>query len=666
MPAHDPGFARRLTGWLLRLLLGVLILVPGLVALFDAPLPFWGWLFAALLLGAGLGFPLRHHPRAALAGAIAYGAAALGFACWLGAVGVPVPGFWAFYALVALFMAGAHQLGAARSGAGWLAFELVLAAGLLLGRHGPPPGVPVPGRPRLYVGPRFLTGDRARPVATAVVTDAGGKILVVLDTIPRDTAAYEVHHLPGALGVPGLTDAHLHLNLLALLRGGVDLTGVGSRAELRDRLAAFIAAHPGRSAYLGSGWDQERFSDHGYPTAADLDGLTDRPVFLLRVDQHAVLVNRQVLARAGITPATPDPPAGRIERDSAGAPSGVLVDAALQQAQAALPEFGVAEWREMVAVAVTEVAGAGLVAAHDMALDSTTWGALAALDSAAPLPVRVFGYIRGDQVGWLLAHRLRRPWAVDEAWRRQGRVELMGIKLVLDGAMGSSGALLFQDYSDQPGHRGAPAYDLTLQRRAYQLAQLLGLQVAIHAIGDSANAVALDWIERGHRGSLPTRIEHAQVVRPTDFPRFGRPSVAASMQPIHLVDDLPWTLRRLGSARAEGAYAWRRMLDAGATLAFGSDAPVASVKPQLGIAAALTRADTLGQPPGGFFPAERLHLAEILDAYARAPFDIVGHPGDGGLLAPGRHFAVTLFAADCGEDAACWVHDSVAGRAGVE
>ena len=289
------------------------------------------------------------------------------------------------------------------------------------------------------------------------------------------------------------------------------------------------------------------------------------------------------------------------------------------------------EQKWMLRLAVDEVSRAGLVAVHDMGMDPASMETLLDMEQEGTLPIRIFAYLRGDALPWLAVHRLRKPWQSAAIARREEDVEFMGIKLMVDGAMGSRGAMLFEPYADEPGHRGAPAYDLALQRILFRVAQSLGYQVAVHAIGDAANVVALSWIDQHHHeGNLPTRIEHAQVIRPQDFRRFA--DVVTSMQPIHVIDDMHWTEARFGLQRAAGAYAWRSLLDAGALMAFGSDAPVSSINPTLGFHAALTRQDTTAQPPGGWFPEERLTFEETLDAYTLGAARAVGHADELGSL----------------------------------
>lgn len=509
---------------------------------------------------------------------------------------------------------------------------------------------------RLFVGPSFLTNNPALPEAKAVLVNGDGTIADAFASVPADTTGVQVVRIPGQLALPGLHDAHAHLNMLGLAQWGVDLQGVTSREALREEVAVFVRAHPDRSYYLGSGWDQDRFTEKAYPTWEDLDGLTDRPIFLLRIDQHAALVNRTVLQSVGIDRDTVDPEEGRILRDETGAPTGILIDAVMYQAQAQLPKPTAAERKWMLRRALDSASRAGLVAVHDMAMDPATMGTLQEMQQEEVLPIRIFAYVRGDVLLWLIAHRLRRPWQSAAMARRDGRIEIMGIKLLIDGAVGSRGALLFEDYSDEPGHRGAPAFDLVLQRSVFRVAQSLGYQVAIHAVGDSANDIALAWIEHHHRaGNLPTRIEHAQVLRSQDMPRFADARVVTSMQPIHVIDDMHWTEARLGMQRAAGAYAWRSLLDAGALMAFGSDAPVSSIDPTLGFHAALTRQSTTAQPPGGWFPEERLTFEETLDAYTRGAVQAVGHTKELGALEVGKQFDLSVFDRDCRNDSSCWI-----------
>lgn len=504
------------------------------------------------------------------------------------------------------------------------------------------------GRPttaRLYVGPTFLTGPDAREESRAVLVDARGRIVQTFARIPV-LPEVETVRLPGALALPGLHDAHLHLEGIGMKAAGVALENVRSRAELRERVRAYVAAHPNATLIRGFGWDQELFADGKFPDGSDIAGLTEKPIFLMRVDGHAAIVN-EALARGFVTGA-PNSNAGGVFRDALGRPTGLIMDQAVIDTEPNLPKPTWAERKQELREALWAAQRAGLTAVHEMSMWAVNMDALLELQREGPLPVRVFVYMPGTEAPWILSNMLTH--------RREGRVKLQGIKLMLDGALGSRGALLYEPYADDAPNRGHPAYSFTLQRSVFRLAQQMRWQVAVHAIGDEANDTALSWIEQHQNpANLPTRVEHAQVVRPGGFARFAEAGAIASIQPMHATDDGGWAEARLGPMRVKGAYATRSHLRASTRLAFGSDAPVSDLRPARGIYAALTRETPEGKPPGGWQPEQRLTFDEALAGYTRGAAGAVGEARHLGTLEPGKAFDVSLFEADCRKDPKCWL-----------
>ncbi len=506
----------------------------------------------------------------------------------------------------------------------------------------------------LYVGPTFLTNDPDIPQAEAVLVDGQGRILRIFHERGDAPPHVPVKKLPGALAVPGLHDAHVHLEALGQKLDGLDLSGVRSRTELREKVAAYIRANPDVAAVRGFGWDQNRFPDQRFPSRADIDGLTDKPVFLLRTDGHAVLVNTELLEAAGIDGGLARSDA-KVFADENGEPTGVLLDSAVAAVEAMLPPPTRRERKAWLRTALHTLADAGVTAAHDMGMFAPVMDALFELQEEEGLPLDVYAYLAGTDIGWLMRHAVTHPFAGPEGRRHIGRVHVQGVKLMIDGAMGSRGAWFFEPYDDDPHNSGHPAFPLALQRWVFALAQQAGWQVAVHAIGDRANDLALRWVESEQRpGNLPTRVEHAQVVREADFVRFAKAGAVASMQPVHVADDWSWADRRIGLARAEGAYGWRSHLAAYGVAAFGSDAPVADHRPVMGIATALSRTDGEGNPAGGWKPAQRLTLQEAVWAYTAGAAAAVGRAHELGALAEGKRFDVTVFRENCGESAECW------------
>lgn len=506
-------------------------------------------------------------------------------------------------------------------------------------RPEPHPTIPVGRRLTAYVGPRFLTGEDFMPEARVVVADEQGRVRALLRALPAPNP-YETVTLPGALAVAGLHDAHLHLEGLGMARENLDASDTRSARALRDAVGAFVVSHAGIAVVRGRGWDQSRYPKQAFPTWQDLDGATALPVYLTRVDGHAALVNKVLLDKAGIRKDSPDPAGGRILRDGRGEPTGVLVDNAMDLVTPHLPPATDADHARWLAAGMTACADAGLVAVHDMGMSVAAFRALQALAQKGPhpaLPVRVYVYLDGSD---------------DDAYALLGSVAptehlaIMGVKLFADGALGSRGAALLEDYSDEPGHRGLVLLDrATLERRVTQ-AHDKGFQVAVHAIGDAANRVVIDVLTAHHHERLRDRLEHAQVLSLDDIPRLYGPRITASMQPTHATSDMHWAEARVGAARLPGAYAWRRVLDTGAALAFGSDAPVEDVRPAWGIYAALTRQDHGGAPAGGFTPDQRLTQAETLRAFSRHAAWAVNLERHSGALTPGMFFDVSLFDID--------------------
>lgn len=505
----------------------------------------------------------------------------------------------------------------------------------------------------LYVGPVFATGTQAQPEARAVLVGDDGRIVRTFAGVPALPGVATVR-LPGALALPGLHDAHLHLEGLGIKLDGLDLTGVPSRAALRAKLVAYIAAHPDVTVVRGFGWDQNLFADGRFPDGRDVAGVTAKPVYLMRVDGHAAVVNETVLALAGIGPGAPNAQEGGVFRDAAGRPTGLLLDQAVITSQAALPQPTFAERKRRLRLALDAVAAAGYTSVHEMSMFGPNMDALLALQDEGPLPARVFVYMAGTDLPWIL------PRYFDD--RRRGRVQLQGIKLMIDGALGSRGALLYADYADDPGNHGHPAFSLALQEAVFRAAQQLRLQVAVHAIGDRANDIALDWVAKYQNpANLPTRVEHAQVLTPAALARMQSLPVIASMQPVHAADDHAWATQRLGDARARLAYAPHTVMAAGIPVAFGTDAPVSALSPRDSFYAALTREDIHGDPPGGWHPWERLPWDATLYGFTRGAAHAVGEDDALGTLAAGKVFDVTLFDRDCRDEPRCWLDAGIAG-----
>ena len=342
--------------------------------------------------------------------------------------------------------------------------------------------------------------------------------------------------------------------------------------------------------------------------------MRDRPVALERVDGHAILANSAAMAEAGITARTQSPPGGRIERDAAGRPTGLFVDNAMDLIGKAIPAPLPLERDEALAKAQDIMLSVGLVGACDMGTTVEDWNTMRRMGDAGRLRVHIISYGKGIDATLSVAGTHPTPWLYGD------RLKMVGVKLFADGALGSRGAWLKQPYADAPGQTGLSLLDDAKIRNLMSRAAMDGFQVAVHAIGDAANAQVLAAIEEEadtYKGDRRWRIEHAQIVDVADLPRFARNGIVASMQPTHATSDWQMAEERLGPNRLGGAYAWATMLSEGVPLAFGSDFPVESPDPFYGLAAAVSRVDATGQPSGGWHPEQRVSLADALAGFTR-------------------------------------------------
>lgn len=397
--------------------------------------------------------------------------------------------------------------------------------------------------------------------------------------------------------VPGMIDGHGHVMGLGdqLLR--LDLSETKSLDEALAKIRDYAAANPNKWV-LGGGWNQERWGLGRFPTAAELDAVVgDRPVWLERVDGHAGWTNSRALQLAGITAETKDPNGGRIERDAKGAPSGVLVDGAMELLTKAIPQATPRERNAAFLAAQDRLLSFGITATADMGTTVPDWLTYRRMGDLGLLKVRIMSYGSGVETALAVGGQGPTPWLY------QDRLRMGGIKLYADGALGSRGAWLKADYSDAPGQKGLGFLSDGQLLNMMIRGAMDGYQIAVHAIGDRANQQALDAIEvlsDTYKDDRRWRIEHAQIVDPKDLPRFGKFGTIASMQPVHQTSDRTMAEARLGPDRLKGAYAWRSMLQNGSKLAFGSDFPVESPDPWAGWAASFTRMDASGQPFGGW------------------------------------------------------------------
>ncbi|HTJ41353.1 MAG TPA: amidohydrolase [Kofleriaceae bacterium] len=484
--------------------------------------------------------------------------------------------------------------------------------------------------------------DAAHPRARAIAIRGDRVIAVGSDDEIRATIGpkTKVIDLQGRSATPGLVDAHAHLYELGQTIEAVDLRGTASAEEAAARVGKIVASRAKDEWLLGRGWDQNLWEPKAFPTRAVLDQIVgDRPAMLERVDGHAVWVSTAALRAAGIDRDTKDPDGGKILRDDHGEPTGVLVDNAVDLVVAKIPRDSSEVIERRIRAAAAIAIRGGLTGVHEMGIPDDVAAVYRSLDAKHALPLRVYAYRRGDPAH---AELLR----TDHPQPAGDRFEMRGVKFFVDGALGSRGARLTDDYADDPGNRGLWVTPPDVLSHAVDDAVAGGWQVAIHAIGDAGNHAVLDAYEAAlsaHPGDRRLRVEHCQVLRPDDIPRFAALGVIASMQPTHATSDMPWAEARVGPERIKGAYAWRSILATGAVLAAGSDFPVEEPSPILGLYAAVTRQDKDGNPPGGWYPAQRMTLEEALRAFTVAPAFAAFAERDRGVLAPGRIADVTVF-----------------------
>ena len=479
----------------------------------------------------------------------------------------------------------------------------------------------------------------------AMVIDDEGKIRELVERGERAPRADFRENGRGRTVIPGLIDAHAHVMGLGLGLLTVDLSDTRTLAEAQRKIAEYAAANPERPWIVGRGWNQEIWGLGRFPTAAELDAaVADRPVWLERVDGHAGWANTAALTVAGVTAATADPAGGRIERVAGGRePSGVFVDAAMELIGSKVPPPRATDRDVALHEAQELLVRNGVTAVADMGTSIEDWMTFRRAGDAGRLRVRIMVYADSVPAMTLIGGTGPTQWLYDD------RLRLNGIKLYLDGALGSRGAALKAPYADSPGNSGLWLLNGTQLRNNMSRASMEGYQVAIHAIGDAANAEALNAIDElsgDYAGDRRWRIEHAQIVDPADIPRFGQHGVIASMQPVHQTSDRPMAEARLGPDRLAGAYAWRAIKDAGAPLAFGSDAPVEAPDPFAGLAAAVTRQDAAGQPAGGWQPQQRVTVEEALAAYTAGAAWAGFAEGRFGRLAAGERADFLVLDAD--------------------
>ncbi len=498
----------------------------------------------------------------------------------------------------------------------------------------------------VLVGGAIMTMDTQRPNATAVALRGERIVAVGGDAAMRAWIGPEtrVIRLNGRSVTPGLTDTHAHLSGLGADLESVSLRGATSPREAATRAADAARKLPAGEWLEGRGWDQNLWPDKKFPTREVLDqAVGDRPAALRRIDGHALWVSSKALALAKIDRSTPDPKGGRILRDGSGNPTGVLIDAATDLVEAVIPAPTPQVRVRRITAAARAAIAVGLTCVHEMGIDDATVDVYRNLADEGRLPLRIYAFLSGNPT--LAETLVRRVAEVDRDGTQ--RFVLRGVKFYADGALGSRGARLLAPYSDDPKNQGLWITTPEELRRAVEVTVAGGWQPAIHAIGDAGVRSVLDAYQAALAtrpgADLRLRVEHAQVVAPEDLPRFAKLGVIASMQPTHATSDMPWAEARVGPERIRGAYAWRTLLKSGARLAFGSDFPVEETSPLLGIYAAVTRQDSRGQPPGGWFPDQRLSLEEAVRGFTASSAYAGFADRERGMIKEGMVADLTVF-----------------------
>jgi predicted amidohydrolase YtcJ len=486
---------------------------------------------------------------------------------------------------------------------------------------------------------RIYTSDVNRPVAEALAVRAG-RIAFVGST--RGALALagprtERLDLGGRTVITGMVDAHAHLLGLGQALRTVDLVGTKSYAEVIARVVERArTARPGEWI-RGRGWDQNDWADTRFPTHQALSrAVPNNPVYLTRVDGHAALVNAKALELAQVSAATPDPEGGRFIRDSANSPTGVLIDAAQGVVGRVIPPASRIELREQTLGAIAEANRWGLTGIHDAGVGAEGIAVYEELAKEGRYSLRNYVMIRANDS--VLDVFMRRG---PQKALYEGRIWIRAIKLSADGALGSRGAALLEPYSDDPGNTGLITTPPERVKGVALRALRAGFQVNVHAIGDRANRMVLDQFEAALR-EVPVadhrfRIEHAQILRYQDIPRFAKLDVIPSMQGSHQTSDMYWVPNRLGWARAQGAYAWRSLLNTGVVIPNGSDFPVEAVNPLISFHSFITRQDAENFPAGGWFPEERTTRHEALLSITLWPAYAAFMENESGTLTVGKY-----------------------------
>ena len=501
-------------------------------------------------------------------------------------------------------------------------------------------GKPAPDAP--------YTNGKWRPDATAVAI-RGGKIVYVgsdKGALALRGKLTRVIDLNGATVIPGLVDSHTHFVELGAKLESVDLTDVATEAQAVAKVAERAKSVPKGEWIFGAGWDEGAWANR-YPDKRQLSAaVPDHPVVLRSLHGFAIWTNQAALDAGKISKASPVPVGGEMRLGADGEPNGLFLNRAATMVDAAVPPEPPAVVARHALKGLNQMAADGYVMVHEAGVPAPAMAALQSLEDENRLPIRVYAMLS------LRDPPLMRQWIARGPDRdSDSMLVTRAVKAYYDGALGSRGARLLADYADKPGHRGISGSGYGFDRDLAKAAMKAGFQLGIHAIGDAGNREVLDFLEAEFKAEPNTagnrhRIEHAQVVSPEDQPRFARLGVIASMEPPHAVEDKGWAEVRLGPERIRGAYAWRTLRREGARLTFNADNPGSDHSIFYGLHSAITRQDKQGQPPGGWYPEQRLTIEEAIRAYTSWSAHAAFREGQTGIIANGRWADLTVMDID--------------------
>lgn len=502
----------------------------------------------------------------------------------------------------------------------------------------------------IFLNAKVRTLDEAQPQAEAVAVFANRIAAVGSNEEIRLTAGPETRIIEadGRLLLPGFNDSHVHMSMGGSELSNLDLRDAATPEEFADRIRRHAEKLPAGRWILGMSWDHERWPEAPLPRREWIDEFTpDNPVALKRLDGHMLLANSLALKIAGITRDTPDPDGGTIVRDpETGEPTGVLRESAQGLVSAYVPEASFDERLENLRAASEEAARWGITSVQDMS-GGAELEVYQELMRRGELKTRVYAV---SPITWwekLAANQVEAAFGGD-------MLRIGGLKGFVDGSLGSTTAIFYEPYHDEPDTSGLFNDDMFPE--GIMLKRLLGadkagIQLMVHAIGDRGNDVVLELFgevrkQNGEERERRFRVEHAQHLTPAAIQRFADDQVIASMQPYHCIDDGRWAEKRVGHERAETTYAFRSLLDAGATLAFGTDWPVAPLNPLFTIYGAVTRRTLDGKNPDGWIPEQKITVEEAVRAYTLGAAFAEFSEKEKGTISPGKLADLVLLSED--------------------